>query len=145
MPTFRLGECTLELKIEPLAGALAQADRQWAWRLYLMLVARPALRSDELSAEDVRDFIAALQAILEDWPAAQIENPRPEQLGHVMATVIQMILMPCLVHGRHTPAAWTSVREFCHALARELASLYRFPDASANVPQDLLAAWQAGA
>jgi len=143
MPTFRMGECTLDLKIEPLTGALAQADRQSAWRLYLALVARPALRADELFAEDLRDFIGALQAMLEDWPAAQIENPRPEHLGHLMTTVIEMIFVPCLVHGRHVPAASTSVREFCHTLARELASTYRFPDAGANVPRDLLAAWRA--
>jgi hypothetical protein len=142
MPTFRLGECTVELKIEPLTGPLAPADRQWAWRLYLALVARPGLRADELSADELRDFIGALQAMLADWPAAQIENPRPGHLGHLMAAVIELILVPCLVHGRHAPAAWVSVREFCHALARELASLYRFPDAGANVPRDLLAAWQ---
>jgi hypothetical protein len=143
MPTFRLGECTVDLKIEPLTGALAQTDRQWAWRLYLELVARPALRADELFADDLHDFVGALRAMLEDWPAAQIESPRPGHLGHLMTTVMELILVPCLVHGRNAPAAWTSVREFCHALARELASAYRFPDAGVNVPRDLLAAWRA--
>jgi hypothetical protein len=57
--------------------------------------------------------------------------------------VIEMILVRCLFQGRHAPAAWIFVREFCHALARELASMYRFPDAGANVPWDLLAVWRA--
>jgi len=35
------------------------------------------------------------------------------------------------------------VREFCQAFAREIAQTYRFPDAGANIPKDLLEAWKA--
>jgi hypothetical protein len=142
MPTFKLGDCAVDLKIEPLTGALAQIDRQCAWRLYLALVARPSLQADELFADDLSSFIERLQAAVEDWPAAQIEEPRPGHLGYLIASVIEMILLPCLVHGRRAATARSSVREFCHALARELADLYGFPDAGANMPRDLLAEWR---
>jgi hypothetical protein len=142
MPIFKLGECLVDLKVEPLTGTLAKIDRQLAWRLYLALVARTSLQADELFAKDLGNFIMAQQVALHDWPAAQIEDPRPGHLGHLIAAVIEMILLPCFLRGRDAPTARASVREFCHALARELASLYGFPDAGANMPRDLLAEWQ---
>jgi hypothetical protein len=141
MVSFQLNECTLDLQIEPLAGAQATADRQLAWRVYLTLVTRSALRQPQLSETEVRRLIGALEELLAQWPAAEIEKPVSAQLGFVIVTVVEMILIPSLSHA-HSADGWAAVRDFCQGLARELAKVYGFPDAGANVPGDLLAAWE---
>jgi hypothetical protein len=143
MPKFQLNDCIISLRIEPLDGALALADRRLAWRVYLTLVMRPALRGDQMPERELRDLIDALQMMLGQWPAGRIEAPRPGQLGFLIVTIIEMILLPCVSYGSGAPASWPAVREFCDSLAREIADTYRFPDAGANMPKDLLAAWQA--
>ena len=142
MLKFQLNDCSMSLRIEPLSGRLAASDRRLAWRLYLALVTRPALRDQEMPERELRDLVHALQTMLVDWPAARIEAPRPGQLGFLVVTVIETILIPCVSHGKETSAGWFAVREFCGALAREIAQTYGFPDAGASVPKDLLAAWQ---
>jgi hypothetical protein len=144
MPRFQLNDCSMNLLIEPLLGELAPADRQLAWQLYLALVTRSGLREEEMPASELRDFVDALQTMLERWPASKIETPRPGQLGFLGVTVIEVILLPCISHGQGASPGWRAVREFCHAFAREIAEVYRFPDAGANVPKDLLAAWRTG-
>jgi hypothetical protein len=139
---FRLGQCTLALTIEPLAGALAHLDRQLAWRCYLALVTRPALRNDTRSRDALEELITALGIILAEWPAGQVDAPRQGHLGYLLVTVIEAVLVPCLHHEDAGPASWHAVRGFCQALARELAREYGFPDAGANIPADLLAAWR---
>jgi hypothetical protein len=141
MVSFQLNECTFDLEIEPLAGAQAKADRQLAWRVYLTLVTRPALRHTQMSDSEVRRLIGTLEEVLAQWPAAEIEKPAAAQLGFVIVTVIEMILIPSLSHAESTEG-WAAVRDFCPRLARELAKVYCFPDAGANVPGDLLAAWE---
>ena len=142
MLKFQLNDCSMNLRIEPLSGTLAASDRRLAWRLYLALVTRPALRDEEMPERELRNLVLALQTMLARWPAARIEAPRPGQLGFLVVTVIETILLPCVRHGRETAAGWPAVREFCGALAREIAQTYGFPDAGASVPKDLLAAWQ---
>ena len=145
MPRFQLNDCSMNLVIEPLSGELAPADRQLAWQIYLALATRCALREEQMPERELRDLVDALQTMLGYWPAARIEAPRPGQLGFLIVTVIEMILLPCVSHGRGASAGWRAVREFCDAFAREIARTYGFPDAGANVPKDLLAAWQARA
>jgi hypothetical protein len=145
MPRFQLNDCSMNLRIEPLSGELAPADRHLAWRLYLALVTRPALRNEEMPESELRDLIDALQAMLEHWPASTIETPRPGQLGFLVVAVVEMILLPCVGHGKGASPGWRAVREFCSAFAREIAQTYSFPDPGANVPKDLLAAWRARA
>src|SRR4051812_9660515 len=118
MPTFQLNDCCLSLRIEPLCGELRTADRQLAWQLYLALVTRPSLRNDEMPELELRALVAALQTMLETWPAAEVDAPRPGQLGFLIITVIETILLPCITHGSGTTPGWRSVRDFCHALAR---------------------------
>lgn len=137
MPTFRLKDCSLDLRIEPLAGPLARADRQCAWRVYLALLTRPALRDERMPEAELRDFVRALRAPLEDWPAAELADPRATHLGHALAAAIEAVFLPCLRHASSEAAAWPAVRDFCRALSSELARLYGFPDAGAGVPGDL--------
>ena len=139
MATFQLNDCSMNLQIEPLGGELVAADRRAAWRLYLALATLPALRDDQLPERALRDLIVSLQAMLEEWPAGEIKAPRPGHLGFLVVAMIEMVLLPCI--NRASPAGWRAVREFCHASAREIARTYGFPDAGANPPQDLLAAW----
>ena len=143
MPRFQLNECSINLRIEPLSEPLVYEDRQLAWRLYLALVTRPALRDDEMPAPELGELIDALRRMLEEWPAARIQAPRAGQLGFVVVTVIETILLPCISQQGAKARGWRAVREFCQALAREIAATYGFPDAGANVPKDLLAAWRA--
>lgn len=138
MVRFQLNECTLELEIEPLAGAQAGADRQLAWRVYLTLVTRSALRQPQMSESEVRRVIGTFEELLAEWPAGEIDTPAPAQLGFVLVTVLEMILIPCLSHAE-SEEGWSAVRGFCHDLARELAKVYGFPDAS--MPDDLEVAW----
>jgi hypothetical protein len=140
MATFQLNDCTMNLQIEPLGGELAAADRRVAWRLYLALATRSALRDDQLPERELRDLIVSVQAMLADWPAAEIKAPRPGHLGFLVIAVVELVLLPCL--NRASPAGWRAVREFCHAFAREIAQTYGYPDAGANPPKDLLAAWK---
>ena len=142
MLRFQLNDCSMSLRIEPLSGALAASDRRLAWRIYLALVTRPALRDEDMPERELRDLIQALQAMLAHWPAARIEAPRPGHLGFLVVTVIETILLPCVIHGRQMSAGWPAVREFCGGFAREIAQTYGFPDAGAALPRDLLAAWQ---
>lgn len=139
---FRLGECTLALTIEPLAGALASVDRQVAWRCYVALVTRPALRNDARTRSALEELITAFGTILAEWPAGQVDAPREGQLGYLLVTVIEAVLVPSLHHEDAGPASWHAVRGFCQSLARALAREYGFPDAGANTPADLLAAWR---
>jgi hypothetical protein len=141
MPRFQLNDCSLSLRIEPLSGELAPADRHLAWRLYLALVTQSALRSDQMPQRELHDLIHALRTMLDDWPAARIEAPRPGQLGFLVVTIIETILLPCVSYGEGASGGWPAVRQFCDALAREIAQTYGFPDAGANMPKDLLAAW----
>jgi hypothetical protein len=94
---------------------------------------------------ELRDLVDALRTMLEHWPAPLIESPRPGQLGFLVVTVIETMLLPCVIHGKGASSGWRAVREFCDAFAREIALTYGFPDAGANVPKDLLSAWQARA
>lgn len=143
MARFQLHDCSINLRLEPLAGELAAADRQLAWRLYLALATRPALRDEEMPEVEVKALVEALRTVLEDWPAARIEAPRPEHLGFVAVTIIETILLPCIRHGQGASPGWHATRDFCDAFARELARAYGLPDAGTNVPRDLLEAWQA--
>ena len=142
MVTFQLNECSLNLQIAPLAGEQSVADRQLAWRTYLALIGQPALRRQQFDEAEVRRLIQTLKELVAQWPAAEIEKPDASQLGFVIVTVIEIILIPCLSRAQSADA-WSAVRDFCHQLARELPRVYDFPDAGANVPGDLLAAWEA--
>ena len=142
MPTFKLGQCSMDFAIEPLLGSLAAADRQLAWRLYLALVSRPAIRGDSFPRDEIFELVSSIRTMLEHWPAAQIEQARTGHLGFQMISVIENILLPCLERGGQAPQCWRATREFLAALARDLARIYKFPDAGANLPRDLLAAWQ---
>jgi len=141
MPTFTLNQCSIDLSVEPLGGALAKEDRQLAWRFYLALTMRSGLRAGEISRADLQELVGAMQMMLQQWPAGEIANPRPGQLGFLMVAIVEFILLHCLSHGASAQAS-EAVRELCRALAREIATTYGFPDAGANVPQDLLAAWR---
>jgi hypothetical protein len=132
----------MSVRLEPLAGELAAADRELAWRLYLALATRPALRDEQMPEPDLKALVDALRTMLQDWPAAQIQAPQPGHLGFVVVTIIETILLPCISHGRGSPEGWRATREFCYALAREIANTYGFPDAGTNVPRDLMEAWQ---
>jgi len=140
MSTFSLGRCSVELDIEPLAGAMAALDRQLAWRLYVTLVARPGLRRDDTAATELPELIRLLSALAAEWPAGTVETARPGQLGFLIVTVIELILLPCL--DARAEGAWAAVRAFCAALARELSQSYRFVDPGLNLPKDLLDAWR---
>jgi len=143
MPTFRLGNCSVDLTFVPLTGALAPADRQFAWLLYLELVARPALREETPNAAELAELITRWRQLLATWPAAQLERPAPTQLGYVVLAAIEMVLLPALRLDSIEPPAWHAVRMFCHDFAGELARCYDFNDAAAELPADLQAAWQA--
>ncbi len=142
MPTLSLGECSVDLVVEPLKGPLAASERQIAWRLYLSLIASPILRSDAFSAAELSALVDELRRSLADWPAAELETTRANQLGSVMLTVIDVALLPCLHEGPPSPATWKAVRSFCQALGRDLARLYRFHDVGAALPADWQAAWR---
>jgi hypothetical protein len=141
MVRFELNECSIELTIQPLTGALATADRQVAWQIYLALVTRSTLRGTQLPEADVRDLIEQLQRLLDRWPAGEVEAPSATHLGFAMVGVIEMILMPCVTSAKKAPSEWAAVRSFCQELASDIAKTYAFPDASAAVPRDLRAAW----
>jgi len=143
MPTFKLGECSVDLSVERLDGPLATADRQVAWRLYLELVARPALRDDAPAPDEIRALISAFRDLLAAWPAAQVETARPGQLGYLVLSIVQLVLVPCLQEGQASAQGWTATREFCRSLAAELARVYRFHDTTTALPADLRAAWRA--
>jgi hypothetical protein len=140
MPKFKLGQCSVDLGIEPLTGVLAAADHDLAWRTYLALVTRPELRQKQLPIKELQDLLSGWRQLLEQWPAPAIERPLPGQLGFLLLAVIELILMPCLASARAD--GWDAAREFLSALARELASVYGFVDPGASPPLDLLAEWQ---
>lgn len=141
MPTFTLNQCSIDLSVEPLGGALVKEDRELAWRFYLALTMQSGLRAREISRSDLHELIGSMRAMLQQWPAGEIANPRPGHLGFLMVAIVECILLPCVSHGA-SAQAHEAVRDLCRALAREIATIYGFPDAGANVPQDLLAAWQ---
>jgi hypothetical protein len=141
MPTFTLNQCSIDLSVEPLGGALAAQDRQLAWSFYLALVTRYGLRDGDVSPQDLRALIDSMQAMLQRWPAGEIASPRPGHLGFLMVAIIEVVLLPCLQHGASEETG-KAVYEFCRSLAREIAKVYGLPDAGANVPQDMLDAWR---
>jgi hypothetical protein len=141
MPIFQLGDCSVELAIEPLSGELETADRAVAWRLYLALLTRVSLRGDPPSAEGWREFLGALETALAPWPAAQLELPKAGHLGHVLTTSIELVLLPCAQHP-DPQRVWPAVRVFLRDLATELARAYRFPGAVDKLPPDLAGAWR---
>ena len=141
MPTFKLDRCSVELLIEPLVGPLATADRRAAWRLYLALLTRPALRLGTLEADAVSELLASIEEILAAWPSADLEHPQPRHLGPALGTIVEWVLLPSLVQGGQV-TAWQAVKSFCQALRQELAASYSFQDPSLNPPADLLEAWR---
>lgn len=145
MAVFSLGDCSIELAIEPLAGPLAAADRQVAWQVLLELVGRPGLQRDAVTRDALAALADALRECLGDWPAGQVERPKPQHLGPVLLTTIEFLLLPCL-DGRcdgNTPPGWPAVRTFCRALAREIAERYGFAAGRGALPPDLAQAWEA--
>jgi hypothetical protein len=143
MVRFQLNGCSLNVRLEPLAGELAAADGHLAWRLYLALVTRVALRDEQMPQAAMAALVDDLRAMLEDWPAARIDRPRPEHLGFVVVTIIETILLPCISQGQGASPGWRATRDFCQAFARDLAHTYGLPDAGTNIPTDLIEAWQA--
>lgn len=115
MPNFKLGEYSVELAIEPLTGPLAQVDRQVAWQLYVDLVARPVLRADTATAAELGELLAAWRALLALWPAAHLDTPSADQLGAVMLTVIEMMVVswPRGWRGRPGPHRTLGRRRRC--------------------------------
>lgn len=145
MPTFTLGDCSVDLAIVPLAGPLAPADRQCAWRLVLELLTRPRLRGEAADLAELFELVTVLRRLLAEWPAAQVERPDPGHLGRVALSVIDCVLMPCLLAGSLPAPTWQAVRTFLQTWALELVHTYGFGDIGADLPSDLRAAWQAAA
>lgn len=142
MPSFTLGNCRVELTIAPLTGPLEPVERQFAWLLYLELVARPALRDDVPAVSELADLIARCRELLAAWPAARLEGPTAGQLGYVVLAAVEMVLLPGLRPSALTPPTWQAVRAFCEDFARDLARLYGFVEPMSELPADLRAAWK---
>jgi len=141
MPEFKLGQCSVNLQLERLAGPLSENDRQVAWRIFLALSTCPELRHPEPSTEYVRALVGTLASRIECWPAGQVECLRPGHLGPLVCAVVELVLMPCLAERTVSVVQWNAVRVFCARLAQEVARHYDFPDPVANIPHDLRAAW----